>query len=387
MNEFTISNNEELIMKLLHYFITEYGYNPIILHGAKDEIWLENMSNEYKIIRISSNYIHNNEQLNYDLFKTKQILKSIKKKTLTFKLDVLNIFLNLGDNVNIDNLEGNTINHITLLNLKTIEDFNKHPNILSIFPTITQKTNFTEKGMQLFMKLTEDINKKNLDDTKKAEDLFIIKKPIITYALIFINVVMFLLMYIFGYGSRDVMTLLKFGASYNPLIKAGQIYRLITSSFLHVGLLHLAVNMYGLFVIGRQLESFYGKFKFLIIYLFSAVTGNLLSMLFANNTVGAGASGAIFGLLGSLLYFGYHYRVYLGTTIKSQIIPLIILNLLIGTIVSGIDNVAHIGGLIGGILISMAVGVKYKSTTMEKINGYILTTIFTLFLIYMNFFA
>ena len=104
-----------------------------------------------------------------------------------------------------------------------------------------------------------------------------------------------------------------------------------------------------------------------------------------NSGISAGASGAVFGLLGSLLYFGYHYRIYLGSVIKSQIIPLIIINLLIGFSISGIDNAAHIGGLIGGILITMALGVKYKSTTFDKINGWIITTIYIGFLIYMAF--
>ena len=108
-------------------------------------------------------------------------------------------------------------------------------------------------------------------------------------------------------------------------------------------------------------------------------------MLFFDG-VSAGASGAIFGLLGSMLYFGYHYRVYLGTVIKSQIIPLIILNLLLGFASSGINNAAHIGGLIGGILLSIMVGVKYKTSKYEQTHGFIMTLIFTVFLIYMVFF-
>ena len=72
-----------------------------------------------------------------------------------------------------------------------------------------------------------------------------------------------------------------------------------------------------------------------------------MSMLFTD-AISAGASGAIFGLLGALLYFGYHYRIYLGNVMRSQIIPLIIFNLMLGFILVGIDNAAHIGGLMGG---------------------------------------
>ena len=85
--------------------------------------------------------------------------------------------------------------------------------------------------------------------------------------------------------------------------------------------------MYALWIIGMQLESFIGRWRYLVVYLFSAITGSLLSVIVTPDAVSVGASGAIFGLLGALLYFGYHYRVYLGTVIKSQIIPVIIINL------------------------------------------------------------
>ena len=75
------TKNDELVMKLLHYFITDKDYNPIVLHGAKNEIWLENLDNEYQIIRIVTDYIHNNEQFQFDLLKTKSILKKIKKNS------------------------------------------------------------------------------------------------------------------------------------------------------------------------------------------------------------------------------------------------------------------------------------------------------------------
>ena len=91
--------------------------------------------------------------------------------------------------------------------------------------------------------------------------------------------------------------------------------------------------------------------------------------------------------MGSLVYFGYHYRVYLGNVLKSQIIPLIALNLLLGFMMrdEGIDNFAHIGGLIGGAMITMAVGVKDKTSLFEKVNGWIITAIFTAFIIYIAF--
>lgn len=377
-----ITKSDEIVMKLLHYFITEKGYNPIVLHGAKDEIWLENLNSDYKIVRIVSNYIHNNEQFDFDLFKTKKIVKKIQKTTFSLNMNTLSIFINLGENVNIKE----TYRNIDIVNLKEFDDIKQYKTVMEVFPDIIKKSKIKEKGMELFFKLTSEINKKNEQEGIKAEEIFKPKKPIITVSLIIINVIVFILMYIFGKGSQDAFTLIKFGAFQKDLILGGEYYRLITSAFLHIGIFHLLFNCYALYVIGRQLESFLGKIKFLIIYLVSALCGSLMSMIFPIS-ISAGASGAIFGLLGSLLYFGYNYRVYLGTVLKSQIIPLILINLIFGFMVSGINNAAHIGGLIGGILITMSLGIKYKSKKSEQINGIVLLSLFLGFLIYMGFFV
>lgn len=383
METTVIEKNDELVMKLLHYFITEKSYNPIVLHGAKNEIWLENLDEDYKIVRIVTNYIHNDDQFEFDIFRTKQIVKRIKKKTFSLNLNTLSIFLNLGENVHFD--ANNFQDNLIAVDVKDISDLDKYKTVTKYFPDITKSTDFKEDGLNLFLKLTKEINEKNQEENVKAEDIFSPKKPIVTYGIIAINVIVFILMYILGNGSEDAYTLIKFGANVPEYIKAGEYYRLLTSAFLHIGVFHLLCNNYALYIIGSQLESFLGKTKFLIVYLVSAICGNLMSLLFTTG-ISAGASGAIFGLLGSLLYFGYYYRVYLGNLIHSQIIPVILLNLCIGFLTPGIDNAAHIGGLIDGVLSTMAVGLKYKSKKSDRINGVILTVIFISFLVYLGFF-
>ena len=379
--EYTVDKNDELVMKLLHYFITEQNYSPIILQGAQNEIWLENLNNEHKIVRIVSNYIHNDEQFDFDIYRTKQIMKKIKRKTMSLSLNTLSFFINLGENVNT---EITNFDNIDCVYLNDITDLDKYEILKQEFPTITENTEFKEKGFELFMKLTGEISKKSENESIKADEVFAKKRPVITYAIIIINVLLFVMMYLFGKGSNHIPTLEKFGANITDLTKTGEYYRLIICAFLHAGIFHLGVNMYSLYVIGPQIESFFGKIKYLIIYLGSALFGSLLSTIF-NSGISVGASGAIFGLMGSLLYFGYHYRVYLDGVLKSQIIPLIILNLGFGLITPGIDNAAHIGGLIGGILVSKAVGVKYKSNKTEQTNGIIMSMILLIFLMYMAF--
>ena len=383
-----VNKIDEITMKLMHYFITEKNYNPVILQGAKNEIWLENLNSDYKIIRIVSNYIHNNEQLNFDLYRSSTIIKKIKKQTFSFSMNTLSIFINLGDNVDEEKIRPSK--EMDFVGIKDIDELNKCDNVLKVFPDIITDTKFDEEGVNLFMKITDDIAHKNEENGKRAEEIFAIRKPYVTYALLAINILLFIIMvFVSGDGiyGFQTETLVKFGGNVKSLVLNGEYWRLIASAFLHDGFLHLICNMYALYVLGIQLENFFGKTRFAIIYLFSAITGNLLSLVFADpNIVSIGASGAIFGLFGSLLYFGYYYRVYLGTVLRTQIVPVILINLLFGIVTPGIDNAAHIGGLIGGVFISMGIGVKFKSTKSDMINGMIVSTLYLLFLIYMGFF-
>lgn len=381
----TLDKNDEIVMKLLHYFITEQGYNPIILHGAKNEIWLENSDAEYNIIRIVTNYIHNDEQFNWDIYRTKQIMRTIKKKMFSFNMSTLSIFLNLGDNVH---LKDDDLKNIDCIELKTISDINKYSFVVESFPDICQIDEVPEHGLELFMKLTEEINEKNQEDAKKVDEVFSKKRPVVTYALMISNLVLFILLFLSGGNlfNMDATLLYEFGGlvNYNTMNSPLEFYRLITSMFLHGSIIHLLFNLYSLYILGPQLESFFGKVKYLVIYFLGGMIGGLVSMVFqGDGVVSIGASGAIFGLIGSFLYFGYHYRVYFGTVIKSQIIPLLIFNLLIGFMSSGINMAAHVGGLIGGFLISKAVGIKYKTTTSDKVNGIIMTSILVGFLLFM----
>ena len=376
MEDIVFKSDDLVVMSLINYFITEKNYNPMIIHGLNDEIWLENLNEDYKIVRIVSHHIHNKEQLDFDKSKLSRIVKQVKKKTLSFKVKVLSIYTDLEDDKILSNDD---------IYINKEEDIN-NPKLTNVFPNIVEKTKVDENGLEYFIKVTDNINQKNESKSKIAEKIFSFKKPIVTYSLIFICILVFILMYVLGNGSTDNYTLLVFGANVDTLTKNGDYYRLFTSMFLHIGILHLLCNMYSLYIIGKEVENVFGKVKYLIIYLLSGIAGSILSLAFNHNTICAGASGAIFGLLGALLYFGYYYRTYLGATLTRSIIPVIVLNLIIGFTSSGIDNAAHIGGLVGGILIAMAVGVPDKSNNNNKINGIVLSLIYFGFIIYLSFF-
>ncbi len=378
MNTITITKKDEIVMRLVHYFITEENYTPIIVNGVKDEVWLENSEAKYKIVRINSNYIHNEEQFKTDLFKIHNVMRQIKKKTVSFSMNTFNIFLDVNEEVKLEDDK-----HIKSVIVKDVS-MEETSKMEKFFPGIENKLLKDTKGLDLIINVTEDINAKTEKNNRIYEATFKPKKIIITYLLMALCVFLFFVSFMIGKGNLDAYTLYKLGAVSGPAIQNGQIWRLLSGTFLHAGLIHLLVNIYSLCVIGMQLENFIGKKKFLTIYLVSAISGSLMSSLFSTS-ISVGASGAIFGLLGSMLYFGYHYRLYLGNVLRAQIVPLILMNLFLGFMLPGIDNAAHIGGLIGGYLTTMAVGITGKSSKADQLNGYIVLVIYLAFLSIMLF--
>ena len=378
MDKVMINDKDTVVMNLVNYFVANKNYNPVVVHGINDEIWLENMDSEYRIVRIVSRYIHNNEQMKFNKFRSNQIIKKLKKKTLTMHMNALSIYIDLGDNVTDISVDDGK-NNLSVL-VKSINDLAKNKMIKEIFPDIVEKTHHDEDGMELLFKITDNINTVNERKSKKMEKIFSSKKPIVTNAIIVLCIMMFI---ISGFGF-DTYTLVKYGANSSTLVKGGEYYRLFSYMFLHAGFIHILLNMYSLYIVGPQVENFFGKWKYILIYLFSGISGGLLSIAFNGNTISVGASGAIFGLFGALIYFGYNYRGYIGTIIRSQIVPIVIYNLLMGFFIPGIDVSGHVGGLLGGLIVSNMLGtIENKKYNISNI---MLFVIYFGFLIYLGIF-
>ena len=376
MSSLNLTKIDEITMRLIHYFITKENYQPIVVKGLDNEIWLENIEKPYKVIRISSNYIHNNEQLDYDIFKTKAVVKQIKRKMLSFKTNTLNILLNVGDNVNVDknvkNMEYITVNNVSELTEKS--------KVLELFPALKNDEVEGTNDMDFFLNVTQDINESTEKKNKLYEKTFKKKRIVVTYALIVLNIIIYFLSMS---GIIDVNLFAMNGALVSD---NHEWWRIITSMFFHGSIIHLFCNMYSLYVIGVELETVIGKWKFMAVYLISGIVSSLLSGVINGELIySIGASGAIFGLMASLLYFGNHYRLYLSNIMTHQLVPIILINLAIGFSLPYIDNWAHIGGLVGGLFSSMIVGIEGKTDKKDTINGIILTTILIVFLIFMLF--
>ena len=177
--------------------------------------------------------------------------------------------------------------------------------------------------------------------------------PIVTYVLIALNIIVFFVVEALG-STEDLSDMLLFGASYTPLILGkAQYWRLVSSIFLHFGIVHLSNNMVGLYVIGDQVERAIGSFKFIIIYIIAGVGANIISMflrLKEEPVVSAGASGAIFGLAGSMLAIALKNRNKNSDISIARIVLMIGLMIYYGFTSSGVDNIAHISGAVIGFL-------------------------------------
>lgn len=193
--------------------------------------------------------------------------------------------------------------------------------------------------------------------------------PLISRVLIGINLLVFIATFLFGLivfgvwtGPTDLRVLYIFGMKANAAILDGEVWRLFTAMFLHIGPTHLISNLIGLFWLGPIIEGHYGHLRFAAIYLLGGLLGSLASYAFSP-ALSAGASGAVFALLGATLVYFYRYRENLGSQGQAMLqsaLVILVLNLVLGASVSNIDNWGHLGGLIGGVAVAWGILPRYR---------------------------
>lgn len=232
-----------------------------------------------------------------------------------------------------------------------------------------------------------DINELALKKQKEYEFSIENKTPVVTYSLIGLNILVAVIIYLYSIksGISYSQLIIDLGAKVNGLILSGEYYRFITPIFIHASLTHLLVNCYSLYAVGVTTERIFGGKRFIAIYMFAGVLGNIASFMFSPNP-GVGASGAIFGLLGALLYFGLLRPKVFKAVFGYNIFVTIVLNLGFGFSHTGIDNFAHIGGLIGGFLCAGI--VCENESTKWYLNKYlyvVMTLIITIACLFYGF--
>lgn len=150
------------------------------------------------------------------------------------------------------------------------------------------------------------------------------------------------------------VSLVAWGANYGPLTRGGEWWRMVSSMFVHAGIVHLGFNMYALLIAGRLVERLYGHLGYALLYLVAGIAGSAASALTPPEVPSVGASGAVFGVFGALLAFLIRRRALLPPGVllplRRSVLTVIAFNVAFGFAVPGIDNAAHLGGLAGGFV-------------------------------------
>jgi len=233
---------------------------------------------------------------------------------------------------------------------------------------LTKELLISKKDIEYSKEMEED-NKKPTHIIR-FKDLTPQKNYFFTPILIYANVIVFILMLLFGMNmiSPSIETLIKWGGNIRYLTINGQLWRLFTCIFLHGGILHLIFNIYALLYVGSILEKVIGKNKYIFAYMVSGIAASISSLMIYENVVSVGASGAIFGLFGVLIPLLSSKKTnFPDISVDKLLLNVSIFvsyNIVAGFSKSGIDNAAHIGGLFTGVII----GILYSMIALEKIR-------------------
>jgi rhomboid protease GluP len=201
--------------------------------------------------------------------------------------------------------------------------------------------------------------------TPAQEEVELYPPSFLTYLILILNFIFFVVSYWLG-GTRSLQVLLQMGAKYNPGIWMGEYWRLLTPLFLHAGLPHFLFNSFALFQLGRVVERLFGRVRFVFLYFLSGLLGSALSTIFRPEIISVGASGALFGLLGALIYFSLRKPVTARRFFGSSLWVVLGINLFLGFVIPGIDYLGHIGGFLGGLAGGAAVGLGKKDELRSR---------------------
>lgn len=325
----------------------------------------------------------NAHQYDFERLNADQILVLVSEAAVA--LDWLSYITENGYIIEPNNQDSNKNITISIENnIATLKCTETNPENESNIHSFIQKINeykalFSEEDYLQKAKQYRDILKTNEEnDNPPWYIIFIPQKDyFVTPILININLIIYLLMGISGAGfwSPESEALVKWGANYSPYTINGDYWRLITSCFVHIGPIHLLYNMYALLLIGPFLEALIGAKKYLFAYLLTSITASLNSLWWNTGTTCAGASGAIFGIYG--VFFAFLTVNYKNEEYKSLlkfITIFIIFNLIAGT-EDGVDNAAHIGGLISGLIIGYAFLISTKKPNSVILKYFIAMTL------------
>ncbi|RXI99455.1 rhomboid family intramembrane serine protease [Anaerobacillus alkaliphilus] len=363
-----VQSQDAYYWQVIHHLVVHVGITAFKVKSNEKEIWLEKEdTDKTTLIRIYRRDMDWGNYISRDLENVAKDGESIRKELRCRHLNIINVYISTF--LPVDTYESLLEPVVTKNKRIKIDTFLLHgetggemevsklsEKLGCKLPLRDAGRYYTTDDIQHYRRRVVTISEKKLNEEKA---LFTYGKPVFTMVLLVNVLVIFGLMEYYG-SSTSLLTLVEFGAKYDPLIYQGEWWRFFTAIFLHIGFLHLFMNSLALFYLGSAVERIYGTSRFIIIYLTAGLFGSISSFAF-NSQISAGASGAIFGCFGALLYFGVVHRKLFFRTIGKNVIVILIINLGLGAMIPMIDNSAHVGGLIGGFLASAALHLpKHK---------------------------
>jgi rhomboid protease GluP len=368
------SRENYIFWNLAYTLISEHGYRLIQLFENQKEIWLEKLENKHApIVRLLHEDFDWGNAMQRDIEHTSVNADRVRRQLGRSELQLTNIYISEYPPVDdyefrlsepFVNPEGNktAVHSILLTSDKADNGLRVISQTLRVDIQFPVNEEYTDQDVELIKKAAIE---HNLKKAKAEKEILRGSKPLFTYVFMLIQCAVFIWMEING-GSTETSNLIKYGAKVNQLILQGDWWRFITPVFIHIGFLHLAMNTLSLYYLGLEVERIYGRFRFLIIYLFAGFAGVVASFLFSSS-LSAGASGAIFGCFGALLYFGVTYPKLFMRTMGMNLFAVLALNLVFGFSLSGIDNAGHLGGLAGGFLAAGLVHFPKKGKPLFQV--------------------
>ena len=365
----------------VYHLVKKEGMRLIQMNENEDIVWLEDERKEpYHIIRMARKNYDWANHLKHDVDRISRSANALRRELKLRQANITNVIFSkytpIDDYSSLVSQPlpltggGKKQFRTIILSLPDLEE--------QFFPLATEwqlnetpqympepQVEFEEVENELIRALQLQVKQSMQERQRKDQELFTYGRPRFTGFLIGIILAVFLMIEMQA-DTESPLTLIEYGAKFNPLIIEGEWWRFFSAMFLHIGLLHLMMNSLALFYLGGAVERIFGTKRFIFIYFLAGFTGSVASFVF-NDNISAGASGAIFGCFGALLYFGLIYKRLFFRTMGMSLIVILAINLVFGFVVPMVDNGAHVGGLLGGFAAALITGLpKHKDRIYQR---------------------
>lgn len=367
IREIKLNIESEFVLNLVTYFTQQENY---IFVGNENEIWLENLAHpkiqliyinaQQKMTAVHTNYISNKAQI---------ISKQIKRKFLMPRMQTLILNVCEYDDVIRENEE----QYGLIVHVENAKSVHESGILNDLFPSVKNFSLSTSMA-EIALKLQLETKRRAINEVRMAK---MRTTPIVNNAYVALLVLFFVYLWMRTRDLPSPFVAIHYGSTYNPLIVAGEYWRLLISAFMHLDPMHLLFNAVFVYRFGTIVENVFGKWRMVVIILMSAITASLFSFAFSTNH-SLGASGVAYGFVGVLIFLGFEMRKTFMPLVKQLIIPMLLISTMFSLVIPNIDHFGHLGGLVGGFLAVAIVGVP-------KVKPFVIRTVLTVMTVVIMF--